>query len=187
MAITNKNLNFKLSDNPVLEDNPEFKSIPELACLTERQLRYVMLVDWYQSPLRLLPPEERKMRAALLAGYKLEGDGKRLDINGRNIIAGKVESVEKARKVFSEIQYDYERELIIAIDNHIHNIIKFLNKKDKNAQELEKANNMMSKLPSILENRKKVVETLNYRDEQPLEIDQTQTTTTTLLDEFNTK
>lgn len=181
-----KNLNFKLTDQNPFDDNPEFKAIPELACLTERQLRYVMLVDWYQSPLRLLPPDERKMRAALLAGYKLEKDGKRLDVNGRNIVEGKVATVERARRVLSDIQYDYERELLIAIDNHINHIIKFLNKREKNAQELEKANNMMSKLPSILENRKKVLEALNFRSEQPIEIEETpEEHKRTLLDEFN--
>lgn len=183
-----KSLNFRLSDKPVFEDNPEFKAIPEFERLTERQMRYVMLVDFHGSPLRLLKTEERKFRAALMAGYKLEKDGKRLDINGRNLVEGKVGSIEAARKVLKDIQYDNEYELMSALNTQIDEMIKFFKKSDKTAQELEKSVQMMTKLPTILETKKKILEILNFRDQNV--VDSTEeavqdTVNVSLLDEEN--
>jgi len=183
-----KSLNFKLTKEDVFQDNPEFLAIPEFERLTERQMRYIMLVDWYGSPLRLLKSEDRKFRAALMAGYKLEKDGKRLDMNGRNLIDGKVGNIEAARKVMALIQYDNEREIVKAMDSQIEQIIDFLNKLNKSAQELDKATQMMSKLPTILENRKKIIEILNFRDEIIVDTSEEATkmeTKRSLLDEFN--
>lgn len=155
--------NFKLTKNPVKKDNPEFALLPELDRLTERQLRYVMLVDWFRSPLRLMDIEARKLKAAVMSGYKLERDGTRLDMNGRNLIAGKVGNVEAARRVFHEIQYDEEREAFNALNNQIRDTIQFLNKKDKTLHELEKASKMAKELPILMEARKKLLEIISFR------------------------
>ncbi len=160
-----KALSFKLSDNPIMEDNPEFSAIPEFARLTERQLRYVMLVDFHGSPLRLMKPEDRRYRAALMAGYKLEKDGKRLDVNGRNVIQGKDGSIEAARRVLTDIQYDNEWELMGALNTQIEGIIEFFKKPEKTMQELDKSVTLMTKLPAILETKKKILEILNFRDQ----------------------
>jgi len=156
--------NFRLSDKPIFEDNPEFKAIPEFERLTERQMRYVMYVDWHGSPLRLMDKEERKLKAALLAGYKLEKDGKRGDANTRALIEGKVMNVEAARKVMAEIQYSIEHALKEALDTQISQIIELFNKPEKTLTELDKATSMMTKLPQILETKKKIMEILNFRD-----------------------
>lgn len=161
----NKALSFKISDNPIFEDNPEFSAIPEFARLTERQMRYVMLVDYHGSPLRLMKADARRYRAALMAGYKLEKDGKRLDVNGRNVVAGKDGSIEAARKVLAEIQHDNEWELMEALNTQLEEIIKFFKKSDKTTQELDKAVALMTKLPTILETKKKILEILNFRDQ----------------------
>lgn len=158
-----RNLNFKLSDAPVFKDNPELLAIPEFSKLTDRQMRYVMLCDWYGSPLRLMKAEDRKHKAAILAGYKLEKDGKRLDINGRNVIEGKVATIEQARKMMQEIQYDLEMDIKEALDMQIDEIVGFFRMQGKNLQQLEKAVTMMTKLSTILETRKKILELLNFR------------------------
>lgn len=184
-----KNLNFKLTTGDCFEDNPEFKAIREFEQLTERQMRYVMLMEWHGSPLRMMKPEDRKYRAALMSGYKLEKDGKRLDVNGRNLIQGKVNTVEQARRVMSEIQHDHELEIKEAIDIQIDEIVNFLKMPDKNLQQLDKAVTLMTKLPTILENRKKILELLNFRSsdivdtiEQAMESEEI---TMSILDEYN--
>lgn len=183
-----RNVSFRLTTNPVFEDNPEFLAVPEFATLTDRQMRYVMLVDWYQSPLRLLPLETRKFKAAVMAGYKLEKDRERLDINGRNVIEGKVPSIEKARKKLVEIQYDGERELLKAIDTHIQQVTELLKKPGKSVNELEKANKMVASLPEVLQNRKQILEVLNFRDENTVITSEPNVVekNITLLDNFNT-
>lgn len=182
-----KSLGFKLTDKPVMEDNPEFAAIPELAALTDRQLRYIMLVDWYNSPLRLLKHSDRKFKAAIMVGYPLERDGKRLDMNGRNLINGKVESVESGRRVLTEIQYDAERELLNAIDAQVDQIKDFLKKPNKSVQELDKATQMIGKLPIIMETRKKLIEILNFREEIIVEVEEGNKIleSKSLLDDYN--
>src|SRR5688572_32345531 len=84
--------------------NPELKAIEEFEPLTDRQMRYVILATDYKSPMRKLNAADKKTRAAMEAGYKMEKDGKRLDMNGRNLIAGKNEKVEKAIKKYKILQ-----------------------------------------------------------------------------------
>jgi len=100
-----------------------------------------------------------------MAGYKLEKDGKRLDINGRNVVAGKDGSIEAARKVLAEIQYDNEWELMSALNTQLEGIIEFFKKPDKTTAELDKSVTLMTKLPAILETKKKILEILNFRDQ----------------------
>lgn len=155
---------FKLTKEPVHKDNIEFAAVPEFERLSERQMRYVMLVDWFGSPLRFMRLEDRKHRAAVMAGYKFESDGTRLDKNARNVLAGKDLSIEAARGVMQNIQYSSEGAIKGAIDNQIDEIVNFFNKPDKTAVEMEKAVKMMTQLPAILETRKKIMELLNFRD-----------------------
>lgn len=183
-----KALSLKITDKPIFEDNPELLAIPEFERLTDRQMRYVMLVDFHGSPLRMMKPEDRKYRAAIIAGYKLEKDGKRLDINGRNLIEGKVATIELARRMLKEIQHDTEREIMDALDTQLNEMVNFFKKPDKNLQELDKAMNLMAKLPIILETKKKILEILNFRDQDfvdTIENLEDENIKSSFLDEYN--
>lgn len=179
--------NFKLTKNDIFEDNPELKAIPEFERLTERQMRYVFLVDWLGSPLRLMKIEDRKYKAAIMSGYNLEKDGTRPDMNMRNLINGKTLSVEAGRKILREIQHDTELDLKHALDTQIEEIINFLKKPNKTTMELEKAVLLMTKLPTILETRKKILELLSFREIEPESLEETVTKARekTLLEEYN--
>lgn len=157
-------LNFVLDKRPVFESNPEFLAIPEFEALTERQIRYVMLVDWFKTPLRLMKLDDRKHKAAIMSGYKMEKDGARLDVNARNLVNGKTSKVEAARKIMLEIQYDEEADLLDAINTQIQQIIVFLRLAEKTPVQLDKAVQLMGKLPTILETKQKLLSILNYRE-----------------------
>lgn len=180
---------FKLTDNPVLEDNPELINIPELAKLTDKQLRYIFFVDWYKSPYRLLPIDDRKYKAVLRAGYKLESDGKRLDMNARNMVDSKVQNVEIGRSVFKSLQYDLEREVKETLDLQIQEILRFMRSPGKSTAELDKAVKWTANLGAILENRKKIIEILNLRDGDSViaveEIDEEEIDSLSILEQFN--
>lgn len=165
--------NFKLRlDHNVFEDNPEFKIIPEFANLTDRQMKYVMLVEWHGTPLRRMKKDDRKYKAALMAGYKLEKDGSRPDMNMRNLLAGKVATIEAALREMKSLQHDSEQEIMEAFDTQIDEIIAFFKKPNKTIIELEKATKMMSILPTILQQRKAILEILNFRDENVVNTDE---------------
>jgi len=165
-------MNFKLRlDHDVFEDNPELRTIPEFShkMFTDRMMKYVMLMEWHLSPLRLLRYEDRKYKAALLAGYKLEKDGSAPDVNMRNVMNGKVNSIEAALRVMREIQFDEDKDIDEAYNSQIREIVDYFKKPDKTIFELEKATKLMEKLPSLLENRKKVREILNFRLQDSIE------------------
>lgn len=112
------------------ELNPEASAIEEFAGLTSRQMMAVALIADYTSPFRTLPEKERRDKAARAAGYNLEKDGKRLDINGRNVVDRKVPTVEKAIEKYREIQYDQQKDMLEAVDAQIQEAIEMM-KMDK--------------------------------------------------------
>lgn len=118
-------------DREFFELNTGAEAIDEFNRLTSRQMFFVCLVaDRDQdSPLRTLPEFVRRTKAAEIAGWPLE-DGKRLDKNGRNLVAGKVESVEAAITKYRELQYDEQADMFDAVDRQIQEAINVM-KADK--------------------------------------------------------
>lgn len=159
-----QSLNFKLTENDVFEDNPELLSVPAFKALTSRQMRFVMLVDWYGSPLRLMKTDHRKLKAAYMCGYKSEKGSDKPDTITKNLINGKVALIEQGRREMREIQHDNEMDLKEALDTQIDEVINYFKKPNKTAPELEKAVTLMTKLPVILETKRKILELLNFRE-----------------------
>lgn len=113
---------FKLvsGQNP-FDLNPGLLAIAEYKDLTDRQMFFVCLsadADW-DNPLRTLPEKQRREKAALIAGYPLEADGKRPDKNARMLIGGKIESVEKAIAFYRATQFDEDKANLAAIDHQV--------------------------------------------------------------------
>ena len=150
------------------ELNPEAKAIVEFTRCTARQMDYCALLTDYKSPFRKLKLEDRKYHAAMAAGYKLEKDGKRPDMNARNLMADKVGNVIAAIKKYNEIQYDEDFETLLSVKGLITDIRKFNEKKDKNIQELEKAVNLTTgKLDKLVQTKKALEDILELREEVP--------------------
>jgi hypothetical protein len=178
---------FKISKKPLIEENPELKAIPEFADLSDRQLRYIFLVYDYKTPLRQMPLEKRKEEAAKTVGYKYEADGKRLDRNARNLIAGKVVSVENAIIKFLNIQRDEDRESLMAIDSQITQIKDFIKKPGKEAGELEKSVKLAKELPALYEVRNQLKAILNLREEEKEQQPEEFKRELSAIDKFNLK
>jgi len=153
------------------ELNPELKAIEEFARLTSRQMDYVILSTDYTSPFKKLPSDEKRFQAAVTAGYKFEkGATNRLDQNGRNLIQGKVGSVQAAVNKYQEMQKDDDREALLSVSYLITQVKDFNNKPDKTAQELAAAVKMtVDSLPKLMETKRKVENILDMRDDEPVD------------------
>jgi len=151
----------------IFELNPELRAIEEFARLTSRQMTYVALATDYKGPFRKLSTDEKKFQAAVRAGYKFEpGSTTRLDMNGRNLLAGKVGSVEAAIHVYRKLQKDDDYETLQSINVLIGQIRDFNNKPDKTAVELEKAVNLnVGKIDKLVETKKRLEEILSLRED----------------------
>jgi hypothetical protein len=146
--------------------NPALLAIEEFAALTDRQMRYVILATDYKSPMRKLKSEDKKFRAALEAGYKLEKDGKRLDMNGRNICAGKNEKTERAIKKYKILQQDEDYETILGLSRLISDIRDFNTASNKSATEIEKAIKFSKDLPTLIKAKREIEDILEMREDE---------------------
>lgn len=101
------------------EMNPGAQAIEEFNKCSSRQMFTVCLIADrdYDSPLRTLPERIRREKAVLIAGYPREGN--RPDKNARNIIDGKVKSVESAIQKYQEIQFDEDKAMLFALNAQI--------------------------------------------------------------------
>jgi hypothetical protein len=149
------------------ELNPSLKAIEEFARLTDRQMKYVILSTDYKSPFRKLSPEARREQAAISAGYKIEKDTNRLDMNGRNVVDGKVGSIAAAIVQYNKMQKDDDYETLLSINELISQIRQANNLKDKSMDDLKKVVEMnIGKLDKLVETKKKLEEILDMRDEE---------------------
>ncbi len=128
------------SEQDIFELNPGLRAIKEYNALTPRQMLFVCLVSDvdFDNPLRSLPEMERREKAAKVAGYPTDTDGKRLDKNGRNLVHGKVESVEAAIAEYRNLQFDEDKANLQAIENQIEEIRWMMNLKKEDAAKITK-------------------------------------------------
>lgn len=151
----------------VFELNPELKAIEEFGRLTDRQMKYVILATDYKSPFRKLSIEERRSQAALAAGYKLEGSGKRLDTNARNLVDGKVGNVEAAIKRYRELQKDEDYETLLSLSALIAQIREANNTPNKSMADLKVVVEMnIGKLDKLMQTKRELENILDMREDQ---------------------
>lgn len=181
---------YKLVDGKdCFELNPELLAIPEFAKLTDKQFKVVALVADRRSPLRTLPEKQRREKACAVAGYGKEEN--RPAKNARVIIAGGVESIEKAIEKYREYQYDDNAENLDAINKQIQEIRDYLQSDkaeyllsngkivlDKNGDEvkfidpktLKLASDLGEKLPGLIEAKQKLEALLQVPTDQKPEL-----------------
>ena len=167
--------------------NDGLKAIREFANLSDRQFTAVALFADYSSPLRKLPDTQRREQAAIIAGWPMEG--RRLDKNGRNFVAGKVKTIEIAISKYKEIQYDKDRETLAGIDRQIHEIMEIVKEdkikaatkvtttKDGQTHEsvdhelryklVEAATKMAKTLPDLYKSRKEMMDLIGDKENMP--------------------
>lgn len=156
---------FKVTKRDIREDNSNIDAIPEFEVCTSRELKYVFLVYDYDTPLYQLGMEERKMRAAEMAGYHVEGGGKRLDKTGRNLLNGKYPHVEAAVKRFKQIRRDLDREVLESYDTQLEQFIQKAAEPKTDNRDWDLALKINKELPKLLEQRRALLDLLNLRGE----------------------
>jgi hypothetical protein len=158
--------------------NPGAQAIEAYSKLTDQQMWFVCLTcdADYDNPIRTLPERERREKAAKIAGYKSEG--RRPDKNARNLILGKVESVEKASVVYRELQYDADRANMESLQRQIQEIRSLMALDKKAASKgdvklefdlVDKASKIGQNLPKLIAAQKELEKIL--QDKVPVRVD----------------
>lgn len=125
---------YKIRPNEdIFELNDGLRAVPQYAALTSRQMTYVCLVcdPSKDNPVRTLFGKHRRERAAEIAGWPKEEDGKRLDKNGRMAVMGKVPSIEAAIEEFKKNHFNSNQHSIDALKAQIAEIREFLSSDKK--------------------------------------------------------
>jgi hypothetical protein len=101
--------------------------------LHPQQMMFVILLcdPSRDNPVRTLSGKARRERAAIIAGYTLEADGKRLAKNGRDIVAGNVPAIEDAIEEFKKNHYNEREKNKQSLRNQITEIREFLDSDKK--------------------------------------------------------
>lgn len=154
---------FKVTSRDIREDNDNIDAVPEFEVCTSRELKYVFLTHDYDTPLAQLALEERRARAAEMAGYHTEGGGKRLDKTGRKLLNGGYPHVEAAIERFRQIRRDLDREVLESYDIQLEQFIRKAAEPKTENRDWDLAIKINEKLPKLLEQRKALLDLLNLR------------------------
>ena len=159
----------------IFELNPGLRAVPKFKDLTDVQMKYIclMLDPSHDNPVRTLIGKQRREKAAILAGYSLEPDIKRLNKSGREVIDGHIKSINEGIEEFKKLHYDEKIETIESINNQIAEIRDFLNEKKKDPKVMKQGLDLGNMLPELLESRKKAEEILNVTYNQKPELGET--------------
>ncbi len=159
---------FKLGKKPLIEDNPELISFDSFNNCSDQELRFIFLVYDYESPLRKLPMDRKKDKAADTVKLPRTKNGA-LSKTSKSVVEGTNPRVKEAIKDFMELQYDREKDLSIAIDEQIDEFISLFKKKGKTDTELKISVGIMKQLPSIMKDRQDIYKVLISRPEYSVE------------------
>ena len=123
----------------IFEDNPGLLSVEKYAKLTDKQMKFVLIFSdpSRDNPVKTLSGRERRERSAIIAGYPLESDGKRLAKNARDLVYGKVANVEEAIEEFKRNHYNEHHRNREALKKQVAEIREFL-ESDKRIPLIEK-------------------------------------------------
>ena len=112
----------------IFQDNPGLLAVEKYAKLTDKQMKFVLIFcdPSRDNPVKTLSGRERRERSAILAGYPLEADGKRLAKNARELVYAKVASVEEAIEEFKLNHYNERHHNREALKKQIAEIRDFL-------------------------------------------------------------
>jgi hypothetical protein len=146
---------YPIKTNDPFKEYPELKMVPEFQPLSESRMAWIILVHDYKSPYRNYPIDERKEVVANDLQFRREKGG-RFDFNARQIIQGKDELINKAVEKYKKLQFNQERETLLAFDNQLRHISELLSKEDKSQAELKLALDAAVKLPQLLKIRKEL-------------------------------
>lgn len=162
---------FRLSDKEFFKDNPEAKSIDSFLKLGDQGMKYICLVYGYNSPLRKMDMTERKKKAVHNCGFKPTPKGRPSKLQ-TDLMEVRGLLVKKALAEYMEIQFDADRDLLLAYDEQVDEFKALMRSKDKSDKQLDQALKIAEKLPKLLETRKQLREILDVRDIEEFAIEE---------------
>lgn len=160
------------------EINPGLRAVMEFKDLTARQMFFVILVadQSYDNPLKSFPDKLKREKAAVICGWPQDTDGRTLDKGGRNMVAGKVESVEKAIEAFRSNAFDEDKENLRAVEQQIAEARDFMQEIKATKGDLKLKADLIDKglkigtsIEKLMESKRNLIKTIQLKEPVKIE------------------
>ena len=163
-------MRFIVSGENIFADNPELSMFQHLRELTSSQLKWVALVYDYESPISQMPLPVRQIKAGHLANLAFDENGEPTGVL-KDAIAGKHEKIGNAIREYREIQFDEDKETLIAYNEQLKEFREFMRKKDKKAGEVRLALQLQKEMPTLLRMRREIANIVGLRAEDDMDME----------------
>jgi hypothetical protein len=171
---------FKISkDKDFFEENPSALWIKEFKECTSNEMKYVVLCYSYDTPLRTLSADQKKIKSLDIIGVVRMANGT-FPKEYIEIMENRVQRVRNAILKLREITRDEDKETLESYDEQLDQYRALMRKRDKTDKEMDQAMRISKELPTFLENREKIKEILQIRDSSAIG------STESSIDEFST-
>jgi hypothetical protein len=155
---------YKVTQEDIRKTNDNIDAIEAFAACTSRELKYVFLTYDFGTPFRQQKFADRRLNAAIEAGYRMEKTRKNMpDKTTRKLLNGQFPKVEEAIVAFKHLRRDIDREALESYDAQLDEINTRLAKKKETDKDWDIAIKLVDKLPKLLKTRKDMIELLDLR------------------------
>ena len=156
-------MRFKLSsENNIFTENPELKMTQFLSKVNNREMKWIVLVYDYESPLSQMPLPIRKIKAGKMTGWSFN-DKNEPQGTLKTIIEGKSDKLNRAIIEFKGLQFDENQESLLAYNEQLKEYRIFMKTKNKKPSELKLAMTIQKELPGLLRARDEIAKIVGLR------------------------
>jgi len=149
------------SEKDVFTSNPSLGMTEHLSKLSNREVKWIVLVYDYESPLSQMPLPIRKVKAGTMTGWAVKG----AVVTGalKIIIDGKNKKVNDGIIEYKKIQFDENQEALIAYNEQLKEYRMFFKQKNKKPTELKLAAGLQKQMPELLKARDEIAKLVGLR------------------------
>ena len=154
---------YKVTQKDIRETNDDIDAIAAFSVCTSRELKFVFLTYDFDTPLRQLNFEARRLKAAIEAGYRMENTRDMPDKTTRKLLNGNYPKVEEAIKAFKSIRRDVDRETLESYNTQLEQFVEYSKQPKESHKDWEVAMKINKGIFELLKLRKAIVELLDLR------------------------
>ena len=154
---------YKVTQKDIRETNDNIDAIAAFAVCTSRELKYVFLTYDFDTPFRQLNFEDRRLKAALEAGYRMEKTRDYPDKTTRKVLNGGYPKVEDAIMAFKGLRRDVDRETLDSYNTQLEQFIEYSKQPKESHKDWEVAMKINKGIFELLKLRNEIIETWDLR------------------------
>lgn len=147
-----------VANTDIRKTNDNIDAIAEFIKCNDSTLKYVLLMNDYDSPYARQPEEMRKESVLIALGYLKEGTVTSFFSRNR-------ENIDKAERVFRKMQYDSDFEALISMKIQVDQYNDLLRNPDKTEKEMVIAQKAFEKMNDYIDSIKKLEEKVGWRED----------------------